>query len=253
MLALVCALGCDSATKKSETVGATGGTVALDDGTQVVVPAGALATPTAITVEAVPNAVPPDGTDAVGKTYRFGPEGLTFQTPVVVTLAVAADLLPPDRTIDEVAIFTAPGDTTAFTPLATSVADSHHVSAGTSHFSRFLPVIGKKRGADFGVPTDGAVSSGDLAVEVADASLDLYSAPDLSDAGCPRTFTSNTSSCSLTASCGGHTYQLSCASVNLWSCTCTKDGSILQQFVQQNGICTSVDILGTQWSRCGFP
>src|SRR3989304_6493269 len=61
-----------------EGIGPEGGTVASDDGmASVMVPEGALSEKVVITVE--PISAPPTG--MIGKAYKFGPEGITFDWP----------------------------------------------------------------------------------------------------------------------------------------------------------------------------
>lgn len=50
----------------------------------------------------VPNTPPFPGMDPVGKMYRLGPEGFTFQHPIRVTLPLPDDFNPEER---EVSIF----------------------------------------------------------------------------------------------------------------------------------------------------
>lgn len=70
-------------------VGADGGTVTSADGNvSLVVPAGALDTPTNITVTAV------TGGSGLGPDYEFGPDGLQFATPATVTRTFTLSELP---------------------------------------------------------------------------------------------------------------------------------------------------------------
>src|SRR5438552_13883381 len=62
----------------SNVIGKNGGSVFTATGAGVVVPAGALATDTAITVDSTPSASPPSAGHAVGPAYTFGPEGEKF-------------------------------------------------------------------------------------------------------------------------------------------------------------------------------
>lgn len=86
----------DTARVASGSVDATGGTVAVADpgsplfGTQVVIPAGALAASTTITIDQVVRGGPfPD--DVL--SFQFGPAGTTFAVPVTVTVKYSAEYL----------------------------------------------------------------------------------------------------------------------------------------------------------------
>ncbi len=74
----------------SAVIGPNGGIVALDDGTEVRIPAGALTKDTMITlsVAAVGN-YPPLNFAALSKVYAFEPHGLKFNTPVIIDLPFA--------------------------------------------------------------------------------------------------------------------------------------------------------------------
>lgn len=68
----------------------SGGTLTSADGRlTVIVPAGALAGPTTLTIQSITNEAP----GGVGAAFRLGPEGTTFETPVTLRFAyTAADL-----------------------------------------------------------------------------------------------------------------------------------------------------------------
>jgi len=70
------------------TIGAAGGTVSTDDGVELVVPAGALASEVAIEVQVSAAGAPafPPGVAAWGKTFALTPHGTSFSTPVTVTV-----------------------------------------------------------------------------------------------------------------------------------------------------------------------
>jgi hypothetical protein len=69
----------------SATIGAAGGTLATPDGAfTLVVPAGALAAATELTVQQVVNEAP----YGVGKSYRLSPANVTFAEPVDISIAV---------------------------------------------------------------------------------------------------------------------------------------------------------------------
>jgi len=141
----------------SQSISPDGGTLTTAQGVSVDVPAGALAAPTTLTVESMPSAIPSTGTVAltggsatsaiaVGTPFVFGPEGTTFSVPVTVTLPFDATKLPTGKTSAAIQIATASVGTSAFTLLTTTVVDTSHVSAPTSHFSAFVPVVPQSSG-----------------------------------------------------------------------------------------------------------
>ena len=69
-------------------IGASGGTVFGPNGAKIEIPAGALATDTAIGIEQTSANAPalPAGFTAFGQTFAFVPHGTTFAVPVTVTL-----------------------------------------------------------------------------------------------------------------------------------------------------------------------
>lgn len=81
-----------------ERVGPAGGEVESEDGDALVrIPQGALDAPTLIEVrrlepEEIPAAL--DEREVVSEAYRFGPDGLVFDTPVRVEIYFDAELLP---------------------------------------------------------------------------------------------------------------------------------------------------------------
>ncbi len=85
----------DATDTASQTIGAAGGTLSAT-GVTVTVPAGALATSTAITA-AASGAPAPAGYTALSPVFSFGPAGTTFLVPVTIDIAVQAP--PPDATI----------------------------------------------------------------------------------------------------------------------------------------------------------
>ena len=56
-------------------------------------------------------------------------------------MAIQAALIPRAKTAADVSIYTAPKDSDAYVKLDTSVVDSPHVKALTTHFSTFMPGI----------------------------------------------------------------------------------------------------------------
>lgn len=222
---LIAACGGGGGTTVTQQVGSSGGSVVATDGSGVTIPAGALAAGTNVTVTSSPGAQAAPGTTAVGTTYLLGPEGTQFAVPVTVTLAVDLGKLPSGKTISDVIIYTAPKDTTNFVGLPTTMVDSTHVSAQTTHFSLWQP----------GVPT-----STDCVL-----SCNFSGGQNCSPSGC--TPISTASDCKAT--CMGHAYELSCTDT---SCTCSKDGS-------QSGTTTTSSatdsnaLLNAYNNGCGFP
>ncbi len=143
----------------SQTVGASGANVRASDGSGVAIPAGALGSSATITITPTPSATTPANATAVGTPVVFGPEGEQFSAPVTVTLAFDPAKLPSGVTAQQIVIQTAPVGSSSFTALATSVVDSSHVAAQTTHFSSFVPTIGggssSGSGSSGGTPFDG--------------------------------------------------------------------------------------------------
>jgi CHAP domain len=121
----------------SRSVGADGGIILLPDGTSLSIPKGAVKHEVTFTIETNPSAAAVAGVSATGLTYLFGPEGQTFETPVTVTLAIDSSLLPSGASPSDITIFTAPRDSADYVTLPTTMVDSLHVAATTTHFSNF--------------------------------------------------------------------------------------------------------------------
>ena len=117
------------------TIGAAGGTLTLpgSQGT-VQVPAGAVATPTALLVEVAEGvAAPPFA--VVSPVFDFGPDGLAFDVPVKVILTFDPGALPAGTSPSAVAIhWSSDGVSWQALPSEVDVA-SRRVSAHVSHFS----------------------------------------------------------------------------------------------------------------------
>ena len=70
-------------------IGPAGGTVRGPNGSQAIVPAGALAQPTQLSIRTVPASAAPDlakGLSYAGEVYSFEPHGLAFSAPVQIRL-----------------------------------------------------------------------------------------------------------------------------------------------------------------------
>jgi len=138
---------------------ATGGTVKASDGTQVSIPPGALASDQTITITATTSAPPPSGGTAVSNGYIFGPDGLKFLKPITVTLAYDPTLLPAGTSASSLVVYTAPGTTSDYAPLPSSVGDSTHIVATTTHFCTDIVASGgptTSTGVDGGFTDDAA-------------------------------------------------------------------------------------------------
>src|SRR6185295_11824138 len=98
-LALLFVLGCSSGGSQiniTQMVGNGGGTVSGGDGSQVIIPGGALSMSTSITIVQV-SAPAPAGTVLVGPAYNFGPEGTIFGNPVTITLPFDPSKIPSGK------------------------------------------------------------------------------------------------------------------------------------------------------------
>jgi hypothetical protein len=125
----------------TQTIGASGGSITSGDSSvSIVIPAGALATDTAIAIRSNPTATAPSGAIEVGTPYTFSPDGLQFSKPVTVTMAFDASRVPTGIAASSVMIESAPDGSTTYTALATTLVDSSHVSTTTTHFSTYVPV-----------------------------------------------------------------------------------------------------------------
>jgi len=92
-------------------IGPQGGTLAHPSGARVVVPPGALAAPTALTLKVIPA---PDaaslGAQPLGQRVEIGPEGVTFRKPVDVIVPFDPTRLAPGASLTSVqAYMAAPG------------------------------------------------------------------------------------------------------------------------------------------------
>jgi hypothetical protein len=153
---LVSATGAGSATITASSEGKTGtATVTVSDGAligqsggnldaaggavKLVVPAGALAAPTALTVVAEPNPpAPPAGQIPLGgTTYQLGPDGTQFSTPATVTIKYDPAQTPPWAQPEDLRIYRYSGG--QWTPLTDIVVDpvARTVSGKTPGFSTF--------------------------------------------------------------------------------------------------------------------
>ena len=81
----------------SASIGAAGGTLAGRNGAQLVVPAGALAQATAITIVQDGAGAPalPPGTTTLGAMFALTPHGTSFAAPATISVPFDASLAPP--------------------------------------------------------------------------------------------------------------------------------------------------------------
>jgi hypothetical protein len=216
-------------------VGSDGGQVTAGDSAAVQIPAGALTTTTAITVSPT-SAAAPDATDEVGTPYLFGPEGTQFAVPVTITLAFNEGQLPSGDTTADIEIFTAPGGSTDYQALPTTLVDATHVSAATAHFSVYVAAA-HKHFNDAGVV--------DAPATVHDAATVFMDAP----GACTPVKAGTTGSCTFSATCNGHSYAIQCVQAQ---CTCSIDGGTGQNVFNVGTTCSGTD--GQPgWAACGFP
>jgi hypothetical protein len=240
----LCALalvGCSSSSgPTTQMITDTGGTVKIGDGTAVAIPAGALASPTNISIAPASGAASPAGATTVGPAYLFGPEGTQFSEPVQVTLSYTPGQLPMGKSASDIVVYTAPANGSTFTALETNVVDSTHVSAPTTHFSIFVP----------GVPSG---TDGGTGIDLSGAVADLSGAD---FAGCTHNEVMMNGACTVTASCAGHSYQLLCAANDLGqtTCTCGVDGTTTVTAFPAGQTCLSKVGGDYTWSHtCMFP
>jgi hypothetical protein len=147
----------------SSPIGPAGGSVSASSAATVTIPSGALPSTTTITITASPSSPSPTEATPVGTPYVLGPEGLTFSSPVIVTLAFDPLRLPSGASAKDVQLFTGPAGSSNFTPLPTRVLDTTHVSASAAHFSVFVPVVVNAGEAGGGDATLGDASASSFA------------------------------------------------------------------------------------------
>jgi hypothetical protein len=132
LLALLAAAGCGKDEPGGTVIGPAGGTVTGPDGVSLVIPAGALVTPTEITITRAAGVA--DNFHAVSPAFRFEPEGLAFQQPAVLVIPFPALLV--QGAVADVAIWWGTSPTTRWAPLASQVNPTlGTVSAEITHFS----------------------------------------------------------------------------------------------------------------------
>ncbi len=123
-------------------IGSSGGRVTTSNGSGVSIPSGALSSDVTITIKQVTHAPTPGDAIPVGPTFLLGPEGQKFEHPVTVTLEFDPSELYDGESASDLVVYTSPKENPSFTPLATSVVDTTHVSAETTHFSYVVATHG---------------------------------------------------------------------------------------------------------------
>lgn len=112
-------------------------------GAKVVVPAGALAQDTKITIDVYGASLMDEDADAVGPAVEFGPSGTTFDAPVQVTLPLTEDL---DQDLARIYVRHGDGTREVLLPADLTVdAATKMVHFTVRHFTTYHP--GRARGA----------------------------------------------------------------------------------------------------------
>jgi hypothetical protein len=140
LLIVCCVAGCKSpSTTFQNTIGPAGGSVTTSDGTSVVIPVGAVAQDTVITISpsvflpAIPTVT------LIGPAYDFGPAGLVFAKPVSVTLPFDPARIPTGTTNPPAVFESTLGSASTFEAHGGQSVDSTHVAAlDITHFSTFV-------------------------------------------------------------------------------------------------------------------
>lgn len=118
-------------------IGAAGGTVTSADGNvSVVIPAGALAQPTPITI-APAAIIPASAVVVAGSAYNLGPSGTQFAQPVMVTIKYDPAAVATGTPQEALGLYTA--GATSWSAIAGGTVDTvaHTVQGSTTHFSEF--------------------------------------------------------------------------------------------------------------------
>lgn len=123
----------------SSAFGPGGGVLVHPLGASLVVPAGALAATTSLTLcsQSAPSLA---GASPIGPEFQAGPEGQTFFAPVDVVLPFDSTLLPVGAASNGIQVRMAPQGTSSFQAMQ-SVVDLPNgvVHARTTHFTQFVP------------------------------------------------------------------------------------------------------------------
>jgi len=132
-----CSGGGGGSDVSSATIDASGGVVISSDNlAKLTVPPGAVSDPVGLTIDQANNLQ-----DNFGIAYNFGPDGLNFSLPVIITIQYGDNDLPQDVSENELVL--AEWNGSVWMPLASSWSEpvSNSVSGSTSHFSTYGIVL----------------------------------------------------------------------------------------------------------------
>ncbi|MDB4913260.1 MAG: hypothetical protein JWM95_904 [Gemmatimonadetes bacterium] len=133
-------ISCDSTSPLPAGIGTTGGTAtSANNAAKVLIPAGALAAGTTVTVAPAPTAPAVPGLVATS-AFEFGPAGTTFTVPVVISITYDPALLPANVPESSLQMYTATGNTWVVVPGSSVNVSTHTVSGSTRHFSTYAPI-----------------------------------------------------------------------------------------------------------------
>lgn len=126
----------------------SGGTVSGANGVvKLEFPAGAVSQNVEITVDAATDA--PASSDLVaGSTYTFGPDGLTFQQPVALTVSYDPSKVPAGRTQSSLGLYNASGSSWDEVQSVQVDTVAHTVTGWISHFSTYGVKAGRVENID---------------------------------------------------------------------------------------------------------
>jgi hypothetical protein len=121
---------------KETITAADGGSVATDgDTAKIVIPAGALAEDTEISIETLAKADQPDAENLGSDAFDIGPDGTTFEKPVTLTLKLDGSV--PADMVAKLAVLN--GD--KWEVIAGSTVSGSEVSAEIDHLSTFVIIF----------------------------------------------------------------------------------------------------------------
>jgi len=138
----------------SQLVGAGGGILTTNDGTTLLIPAGALTADVTITIGLDPTPPPVAGARTLTSGHLFGPAGQTFAVPVCVTLSYEPGLLPAGGTQANVVLYSVVDDAGEYGALPTMAADPTQVTAMTTQLSEVVAGFGAATEVDAGPDSD---------------------------------------------------------------------------------------------------
>lgn len=128
-------------TRGEVVLGPAGGVLRQADGSELIVPDGALAESTTLTLEVIePPTEAALGAVPVGRAYAAGPEGTQFLRPVEIRMPYEAAKLPPGATSSNLIVRMAPHGSTSYVSLAATVdLATGMLVTRTTHFTDFVP------------------------------------------------------------------------------------------------------------------